>query len=117
MHCIECNTHVAWCQTCDPDITIQEWTSGNKDIDECIKWFQLRTIKYERMIEWIPFDRLNNIKKIGQGGFSSVFSATWLDGIRKLDKNVKIREPFSPVALKTLPDSKKNSHDFLKEVS
>ncbi|RIB06847.1 kinase-like domain-containing protein [Gigaspora rosea] len=67
----------------------------------------------------IPFDRLNNIKKIGQGGFSSVFSATWLDGIRKLDYNddkyVRTREPFSTVALKTLSDSNKNSHDFLKE--
>ncbi|RIB00118.1 hypothetical protein C2G38_2235581 [Gigaspora rosea] len=68
------------------------------------------------MVEWIPFDRLNNIKKIGQGGFSSVFSATWLDGIRKLDdKNVRTREPFSTVALKTLSDSKKNSPDFFKE--
>ncbi|RIB15256.1 kinase-like domain-containing protein [Gigaspora rosea] len=80
-----------------------------------MKGFQLRTFEYKRMIEWIPFDRLNNIKKIGQGGFSSVFSATWLDGIRKLDKNVRIREPFSTVALKTLSDSKKNSLDFLKE--
>ncbi|RIB25552.1 kinase-like domain-containing protein [Gigaspora rosea] len=68
------------------------------------------------MIEWIPFDKLNNIKKIGQGGFSSVYSTTWLDGIRKLDKNVRIRKPFSTVALKTLPDTKKSSHDFLNEV-
>ncbi|RIB25554.1 kinase-like domain-containing protein [Gigaspora rosea] len=81
-----------------------------------MKGFQLRTWGYERMNEWIPFDRLNNIKKIGQGGFSSVYSATWLDGIRKLDdNNVRIRESFSTVALKTLSDSKKDSHDFLKE--
>ncbi|RIB25549.1 kinase-like domain-containing protein [Gigaspora rosea] len=81
-----------------------------------MKGFQLRTWGYERMNEWIPFDRLNNIKKIGQGGFSSVYSATWLDGIRKHDdNNVRIRESFSTVALKTLSDSKKNSHDFLKE--
>ena len=82
-----------------------------------MKGVQLRTWEYERVIEWIPFDRLNNIKKIGQGGFSSVFSATWLDGVRKLNDNVRTREPFSTVALKTLSDSKKNSHDFLKEVS
>ncbi|RIB14513.1 kinase-like domain-containing protein [Gigaspora rosea] len=36
------------------------------------------------MIEWISFDRLVNIKKIGEGGFGSIFSATWLDGIREI---------------------------------
>ncbi|RIB10275.1 kinase-like domain-containing protein [Gigaspora rosea] len=61
-------TGTTWCQTCDPDITIQEWTSGNKDIDRCIKEFQIKTARYENMIEWIPFDRLDNIKKIGEGG-------------------------------------------------
>ncbi|RIB10574.1 hypothetical protein C2G38_2205712 [Gigaspora rosea] len=83
----------AWCQTCDPDITIQGWTSGNKKIDDCMKAIQLRTYSYEGIIEWISFDRLVNIKKIGEGGFGSTFSATWLDGIReikeieKTDKN------------------------------
>ena len=46
-----------------------------------MKEFQLRTIVYNFMIEWIPFDRLNNIKKIGESAFGPVFSATWLDGI------------------------------------
>ncbi|RIB04423.1 kinase-like domain-containing protein [Gigaspora rosea] len=122
-HCNKYNTKGAWCQTCDPDITVQEWTSGNKDIDDCVKGFQLRTTGYERMIEWIPFDRLNNIEKIGEGGFGSVFSATWLDGIRKIefdydnDKFIKAREPSSVVALKTLSGSRKNSLDFLNEFS
>ena len=69
------------------------------------------------MIEWIPFDRLNNIKKIGEGGFGSVFSATWLDGIRKINNYKRAREQSSVVALKTLSSSKENSTDFLKEVS
>ncbi|RIB00599.1 kinase-like domain-containing protein, partial [Gigaspora rosea] len=75
-----------------------------------MKEFQLRTTFYGHMIEWIPFDRLNNIKKIGEGGFGSVFSATWLDGIR-----IRSREQNSTVALKTLSGSKKNPSDFLKE--
>ncbi|RIB24791.1 kinase-like domain-containing protein [Gigaspora rosea] len=78
------------------------------------------------MIEWIPFDRLDNIKKIGEGGYGSVFSATWLDGIRKIESNwsnwnnstytfTQTREPSSTVALKTLSGSKEISLDFLKE--
>src|ERR1700752_4248979 len=103
MHCNENNTSKAWCQTCDPDITIQGWTSGNRDIDNCIKAFQLRSNKYERLVEWIPFSRLNKIKKIGQGGFGSVFSAIWLDGVRRIDSNDKRdRKASSMVALKTL---------------
>ncbi|RIB30161.1 kinase-like domain-containing protein, partial [Gigaspora rosea] len=129
-----------WCQTCDPDITIQGWTSGNKEIDDCMKAIQLRTNIYEGIIEWISFDRLVNIKKIGKGGFGSIFSATWLDGIReikeieKTDKDeddddsdfnddnkdngnymyMRTHKPSSTVALKTLSGSKEN-HDFLKE--
>ncbi|KAF0477717.1 serine/threonine protein kinase [Gigaspora margarita] len=100
---------------------IHETTSRNKDIDAYIKEFQLRTREYEGMIEWIPFDRLENIKTIGRGGFGTVFSAIWLDGIRTINADVgnyiKAREKYSMVALKALPDSKKNSLDFLKEVS
>ncbi|RIB15247.1 kinase-like domain-containing protein [Gigaspora rosea] len=138
--CNEFNTQKAWCQRCDPDITIQEWTSGNKKIDDCMKAIQLRTYIYEGMIEWISFDRLVNIKKIGEGGFGSIFSATWLDGIQaineieKTDKDEVIgyndfnddnndddnyiykraRKPSITVALKTLSGSKEN-HDFLNE--
>jgi hypothetical protein len=71
------------------------------------------------MIEWIPYDRLVNKEKIGNGEFGSVYSATWLVGIRKIE-GIKVnddnylykrsREPNSTVALKTLSG-------FLKEVS
>ncbi|RIB07424.1 kinase-like domain-containing protein [Gigaspora rosea] len=99
------------------------WTSGNKNIDDCMKTFQLRTLNYKDVIEWIPFDRLSGIKKIGKGGFGSVYSATWLNGIRKVetikdgDNDIykKAHEPSSIVALKTLAGSKKNNNDFLKE--
>ena len=46
-----------------------------------MKAFQLRTFTYKDMIEWIPFDRLSDVEKVGKGGFGSVYKATWLDGI------------------------------------
>ncbi|RIB11711.1 kinase-like domain-containing protein [Gigaspora rosea] len=112
-HCNEDNSKPAWCITCDPDLTTR-WTIGDKDIDVCVKAFQLRADTYENAIEWIPFNRLSDVKEIGKGGFGSVYSATWLDGIRKVYGNVRAREPSSIVALKTLASSKENN-DFLKE--
>ena len=124
-HCNEDNTQPAWCLSCDPDITTR-WTSGNKDIDDHMKEFQLRAWSYENAIEWIPFDRFSNVEKIGQGGFGSVYKAIWLDGIRKVEQikdgddnnNIykRTRESSSIVALKTLTGSKENNNDFLKEV-
>ncbi|RIB02391.1 hypothetical protein C2G38_885584 [Gigaspora rosea] len=127
MYCNEYNTNKAWCLSCDPEITIHGWTSGNNDVDYCIKEYQLKTLAYEEMIEWIPFDKLMIFKIIGKGGFSSVFSAIWADGIRKIDDGsiqqidndynnyLKVREPSSIVALKSLSNSKENPLDFLKE--
>ncbi|RIB29988.1 kinase-like domain-containing protein [Gigaspora rosea] len=81
-----------------------------------MKTVQLRTRKYEDVIEWIPFDRLLDVKEIGKE-FGSIYSATWLDGIRKVEKindgiYKRTREPSSIVTLKTLARS---NFDFLKE--
>jgi hypothetical protein len=29
-------------------------------------------------VEWVPFDRFEDIKQIGVGGFAKVYSATWI---------------------------------------
>ncbi|GES80895.1 kinase-like domain-containing protein [Rhizophagus clarus] len=34
---------------------------------------------YPLFLEWVPFDRFKDIKKIGEGGFAKVYSATWID--------------------------------------
>ncbi|RIB11776.1 kinase-like domain-containing protein [Gigaspora rosea] len=67
-------------------------------------------MEYENAIEWIPFDKLIITDKIGEGGFGCVYSATWSDGMRKIEKTddryyVISREPSSVVALKILSDS------------
>ncbi|RIB30726.1 hypothetical protein C2G38_1423123 [Gigaspora rosea] len=90
-----------------------------------MKTYQLITWRYEDVIEWIPFNRLSEVKKIGKGGFGLVYKATWLDGIRKVetikdggnDIYKRVREPTSTVAPKTLVSSKENNNDFLKELA
>ncbi|RIB14894.1 kinase-like domain-containing protein [Gigaspora rosea] len=118
--CTDCNrfkTSKAWCQSCDPWKVTKGWTSGNKDIDSCIKEFQYDATKYEKLIEWIPFDRLDNIQEVGKGGFGYVFSATWLDGKRRAiydgEKYIQSRTKPDIVALKTLSD---DSAEFLQNV-
>ncbi|RIB26730.1 hypothetical protein C2G38_2162572 [Gigaspora rosea] len=56
------NTQPAWFLSCYPDIETR-WTSEHKNIDDCIKTFQFRTWRYKDVIEWIPFDRLSEVKK------------------------------------------------------
>lgn len=100
-NCQNYNTYYNWCFDCEPDLTIQKWTSKNRKIDSFLKRFQIEIEYYSGMIEWIPFDRLKNIVIIGRGGFSTVFKATWSDGTRKSDSS---RVPEKIVALKTLND-------------
>ncbi|RIB18023.1 kinase-like domain-containing protein [Gigaspora rosea] len=60
--------------------------------------------------------RLSNVIKIGKKGFGLVYKATWLNGIRKIDKikdgendiYKRVCEPSSIVALKALASSKEN---------
>src|SRR5690348_9787971 len=70
-NCNRSNTYDAWCQSCDPWKTTQGWTSGNKNVDDCIKEFQLKATSYYDVIEWIPFSKLDNVQNIGKGGFGS----------------------------------------------
>ncbi|RIB23219.1 hypothetical protein C2G38_2171927 [Gigaspora rosea] len=72
----------------------------------------------------IPFNKLSDVKEIGKGEFGSVYSATWLDGIRKLmmmtivTAMIKTRayEPSSTIALKTLTILHGNKLSNVKEI-
>ncbi|RIB17421.1 kinase-like domain-containing protein [Gigaspora rosea] len=116
-HCERDNTNPAWCQLCDPSKITQE-TSGDKNIDKCIKEFQLKSTTYEKVIEWIPFNMLENIKPIGKGGFGTVYSAVWLCGKRIIEGNNDVGYARSrkrcKVALKTLSNPQTSSN-FLTE--
>ena len=84
-----------WCKECVPSCLIEGWTSGNSEIDNFIKdtiynaenCYNRDTGKYHPLfLEWVPFDRFEDIKEIGEGGFAKVYSAKWIDGQSKYYK-------------------------------
>jgi hypothetical protein len=138
--CRECNkpnTFRNWCQPCNAKRFQQDfhkWTSGNEFIDKFIQKSQLNAKWNYDVIEWIPYNRLKNIKYLDKGGFSTVYKAIWLDGyINRWDYEKQqwqrtTREPVSEnfamkhqeVALKSLDNSSDNDNssdlndEFLK---
>src|ERR1043165_1121420 len=71
-----------WCKECVPSCIIEGWTSGNSEIDDFIKdtIYNPGSYGYPLFLEWVAFDRFENVKQIGEGGFAKVYSVTWIDG-------------------------------------
>jgi len=124
--CEECNqdyTGLEWCKTCNAkhfQQNFEKWTSGNVDIDKFIQEAQLSANKYEKVLEWIPYDRLYDIKYIAKGGFGKVYRAKWIDGYifdwDNKNQNWKRFYPNKFVALKSLNNSQNVTMEFLNEV-
>src|SRR5687767_7928799 len=85
------HTYYKWCKQCQIDNlkgNFTNWTSGNEKIDDFIQEMQLKINKYNDIIfEWIPYNQFSGIKKIGKGGFATVYSAIWKDGLLNYDKD------------------------------
>ena len=115
-----------WCKECVPSCIIEGWTSGNPEIDEFIKdtIYNAKSsgyyTKYPLVLEWVPFDRFEDIKQIGEGGFAKVYSAKWIDGKAIYNKRYGSWKKLDPepknVALKRLNGSQSMSADYLTEV-
>ncbi|RGB32983.1 kinase-like domain-containing protein [Rhizophagus diaphanus] len=125
----ESSPYTLWCEECAPNCIIEGWSSGNNDVDEFIKNTIYDARKdyhdgndfYPLFLEWVPFDRFEDIKQIGEGGFAKVYSAIWIDGKAKYFKqnngNWKKREPEPiKVALKKLNESYIISADYSNEI-
>ncbi|EXX70287.1 hypothetical protein RirG_088820 [Rhizophagus irregularis DAOM 197198w] len=61
------------------------WTSGNNDIDNLIQKCQMETFQPDRILEWIPYNNLQNVKYLTKGGCSKIYISTEniLNGILK----------------------------------
>ena len=85
--CKECrqpNIGIRWCQSCNSKHFQQDfnkWTSGNKEIDEFIQKFQLDATCNEEILEWISFEKFEDIEYLSKGGFDTVRKASWVDGL------------------------------------
>ncbi|RHZ83426.1 hypothetical protein Glove_94g52 [Diversispora epigaea] len=91
----------------------------DKEIDEFIQQIQLNANKFQEIIEWIPFEKLENITYLTKGGFGIAYKARWLDGfIYSWDYEVENwkRSYKQDVCLKSLDDST-NKIDFLQEIN
>ena len=125
--CKQPNTgYGTWCQPCNAKRFKQNfhnWTSGNRDIDEFIQKTQLKARNNHEAIEWVEYNRFENVEYLAKGGFGTTYKAIWKDGsIRSWDseniqwKRYKSNEKDYPVALKCLHNSQDITAEFLREV-
>ena len=122
--CPECNkpnTWYRWCNQCNAKRFQQDfpnWTSGNNYIDNFIQESQLNAQSFTHVLEWIPYNRLTNIKYLAKGGFSTVYNAIWLDGRIDWDYDKKQWSRWSndKVVIKSLNNSSNINEEFLNEV-
>ena len=126
--CGECNepgTGYYWCQPCNAKRfreNFENWTSGNKDIDEFIQQSQQNAVCYKKYLEWVPFENFQDVTYITKGGFGKIYSAVWPEGhIDYWDIENQEWSRYSAAgdkfALKSLDNSSNISADFLNEVT
>jgi hypothetical protein len=94
-------------------ILVFNWISGNEKIDNFIQKIQLGYSN--TLFEWIPYCQFDEIKEIGKGGFSTVYSAIWKDGPLYFNDRVN-RDANKKVALKSLNNSQNFIDELLNEV-
>ncbi|CAB5370435.1 unnamed protein product [Rhizophagus irregularis] len=100
-------------------INLVNCLSGNEIIDDFIQEMQFKINDHNDIVfEWIPYNQFNNIKEIGKGGFATVYSAKWKDGLLEYDENNKIykRDTNKIIALKCLHNSQNINNKFLNEI-
>ena len=123
--CGECNepgTGWNWCQLCNAKRfkkNFKNWTSGNKNTDELIQQSQLNAIYRTKYLEWIPYEKFQNVTYIARGGFGKIYSAIWPEGYIhhwNIENQEWYRWANAKVALKSLDNSSDISIDFLNEV-
>src|SRR5271154_6125175 len=122
--CEVCNTtkYGEWCQTCNSNHfqnKFKKWTSKNDEIDKFLQEVQYKANCLNKIIEWIPYNRLEIKKQIGKGGFGAIYLANWFDGpidSWNINDHKWERNKYYSVALKILKNAK-NLSNLLKEVS
>ena len=95
------------------------YKSGNKIVDDFIRYTQISSDLEVDMLEFVPYYQFKNIKSIAEGGFSKIYTATWNDGYiqgwngEKLDFK---RSGPKKIVLKRLNNSENITSKELNEV-
>jgi hypothetical protein len=85
--CLDCGKErsgIGWCKDCEINAlkeNFKNWTSGNVNIDNFIRYTQLNATENVDYLGYINFDQFDLIENINKGGaFSTVYSAIWMEG-------------------------------------
>src|SRR2546421_6877830 len=122
--CMQPNTDFDWCQSCNVQHfqqNFKNWKSGNGDIDEFIQNSQLKAKCYREALEWIEYDKFENVEYLARGGFGITYKAIWNEGYIKHwdsenDQWKRSEVDNFPIVLKCLNNSQDIIGEFLKEV-
>ncbi|GET02601.1 kinase-like domain-containing protein [Rhizophagus clarus] len=122
--CHECNlinTGRNYCRSCKSKYfqqNFKNWTSGNHKVDEFIQKAQLEAEHHEKIIEWIEYDKFEDIEYLAKGGFGTTYKAIWKDGYFVFNEgnDQLVRTSEKKVALKCLHNSQDITAEFLNEV-
>jgi hypothetical protein len=105
-----------WCNYCHFQLNFKNWTSGNNDVDELIQKSQLKAKNHFQLLEWIEYDKFEDVEYLAKGGFGTTYKAIWKD--RPINRwNYREIGGETKVALKCLHNSQDITTEFLKEVS
>ena len=93
--------------------------SGNKVIDNFIRYTLTNSFKINGKMEFVPYDNFKDVEFVAEGGFSKIYKATWIYGpinnrnntYQKYDRYGNIT-----VALKELNNSENINSKELNEV-
>ncbi|CAG8556138.1 9072_t:CDS:1, partial [Scutellospora calospora] len=111
----------SFCENCARDCLIDDfknWTSGNPIVDRAIQNAQIDCPIPRRIIEWIPYNDLYDIKFKTRGGCASIYTAIWEKGyILSFDNDQKCFKRYGAenVILKRLNNSSNTDERFLNE--
>ncbi|RIA85962.1 kinase-like domain-containing protein [Glomus cerebriforme] len=116
-----------WCRPCNAkrfQQNFKNWTSGNCDVDKFIQKTQLEAKNCLEVLEWIEYDRFEDIKYLAKGGFGTTYKAIWKDGYiyswdpknNKWKRSKHYEYQQVHVVLKCLHNSQNITAEFLREV-
>ncbi|RIA88671.1 kinase-like domain-containing protein, partial [Glomus cerebriforme] len=94
------------------------WTSGSNTIDDLLQKCQKESLIPYMIVEWIPYDRLQNLEFLAKGGCTDIYTADWIDGCYKewdfKEKKLKRSGPCK-VVLKKLENIENSNRTWLEE--